>query len=326
MPDIFKGKIRKLYLFQLIIRSYLYDLKRFWRHSGTVDFAKEFDKLESRIIAHCHSIEKGLSLAQPKPGFGKDVVNSLFSLLTIYTKKDHPRDGYAFQNAMACLNHYIQYCRGKDRDVAEIEKKFSSLQQQGECYNSGRTLLLHKDDILRCTKADFSEFNKTRFSIREFSQEPVLLETITKAVSMAQKAPSVCNRQSSRVYILSHRDTINNVFSTHTGNRGFGYLVDKLIIVTSDLAAFCGVGERNQAFIDAGIFSMSLMYSLHNMGLATCPLNWCTSKSNDIKLRKMIKIKESETIILLLAVGNYCDEFKVVKSTRKPTGEIMSII
>jgi nitroreductase len=209
--------------------------------------------------------------------------------------------------------------------VAEVKKKFDFLRQEDYC-GSDSTLVLHKNDVLRYTKADFSEFSKARFSIREFSDEPVPIEKITKAVKTAQKAPSVCNRQSSRVYVLSNRETIDNVFSIHRGNRGFSHLVDKLIIVTSDLAVFYGAGERNQAFIDAGIFSMSLMYGLHNVGLATCPLNWCTSGNNDRRLRRMIKIKDSESIILLLAVGNYRDEFKVAKSTRKPVEEIMSIV
>ena len=45
-----------------------------------------------------------------------------------------------------------------------------------------------------------------------------------------------------------------------------------LLLVTSDIRAFMNNGERNEPFVDGGLFSMSLLYALEAYGLAACPL------------------------------------------------------
>ena len=61
---------------------------------------------------------------------------------------------------------------------------------------------------------------------------------------------------------------------------------------------------------------MSLLYGLENIGLASCTLNADLYLKDEMELRDLIKIGDTEDIILFIAVGNYPDQVKVAKSHR----------
>lgn len=48
----------------------------------------------------------------------------------------------------------------------------------------------------------FPDFFMSRHSVRQFSDLTIDIEDIEKAVKLAMKAPSACNRQSCKVYIF----------------------------------------------------------------------------------------------------------------------------
>ena len=70
---------------------------------------------------------------------------------------------------------------------------------------------------------------------------------------------------------------------------------------------------------------MSLVYALHASSLATCCLNWDVLPQNDIKLKNILNIKK-ETIVMLIAVGNYKDEYKVALSKKSPLEDVVKFI
>lgn len=91
------------------------------------------------------------------------------------------------------------------------------------------------------------------------------------------------------------------------------------------MQSFEGIHERNQCFIDGGLFAMSVLYSLHAKGLATCPLNWSADEDQDMRLRSVIDIKPAENVIMMIAVGHYPPHLNVAKSTRKNVSEIFTV-
>ena len=70
---------------------------------------------------------------------------------------------------------------------------------------------------------------------------------------------------------------------------------------------------------------MSLVYALHSSSLACCCLNWDVLPDKEITLKKLLQIKD-ETIIMLIAVGNYKDEYKVAVSKKEPLKNIYEFI
>ncbi|MCI5137819.1 MAG: hypothetical protein D3922_05260, partial [Candidatus Electrothrix sp. AR1] len=98
------------------------------------------------------------------------------------------------------------------------------------------------------------------------------------------------------------------------------------IVVTIDLKAFFGGNEHYQHWIEGGLFSMSMMYAFHSLGVATCALNWSQFPEKDKALRKIVNIQPYHTIILMLAVGYPNQLNKVCCSARKSVDDIHSTL
>lgn len=89
-----------------------------------------------------------------------------------------------------------------------------------------------------------------------------------------------------------------------------------LLLVTSDIRAFMNNGERNEPFVDGGLFSMSLLYALEAYGLAACPLNAMFNLSQDRQTRELLDIPDYEFPVMYIAVGNFPESVPVCYSTR----------
>lgn len=325
IPDRILVYMRTIQIFMKLTRDYVYDLIRYTRYSNTCNRLDSFHKLEAGIVAHYHVIEKGLSLPEPRPGFGKDVASSLIDLLIIYRDRGYPPDDIQYLSAIATLENYTRFHKQNNFDISNIELKIKGIAVTHKLPVAGAITVFRKD-ILAASRAEFELFSKGRHSVRNYDRRPVSVELIRNAIRIAQNAPSVCNRQSSRVYIISDMNVAKNILSLQNGNRGFGHIADKILIVTSDLQVFEGATERNQAFIDGGIFAMSLLYALHYYGLGACALNWSVSSLQDRRLRKAVRVKDSENIIMMVAVGHLPDNFKVAVSNRKKPDDIIEVI
>jgi len=107
------------------------------------------------------------------------------------------------------------------------------------------------------------------------------------------------------------------------GNKGFGHLASRGLIVTADLQSFSGTGERNQPFVDGGMFAMSLLYALHALGLGACPLAWSMRPAQDREMRKALGIPDSEAVIMMISVGHLPDSLQVAKSHRMPIEHVL---
>ncbi|NKW01242.1 hypothetical protein GS922_07610 [Rhodococcus hoagii] len=70
-----------------------------------------------------------------------------------------------------------------------------------------------------------------------------------------------------------------------------------------DLRSFLTSGERNQVFIDGGLFSMNLVHGLLARGVGTCCLNWSVDAPQDAKLRRALNLPPHEVVIMMIALG-----------------------
>lgn len=324
LPDNIKYLIKKIVYIVPSIRNYTYDLFRYLKYSTTINKPSDFHQLQARIMASYHVVEKGLAMPNRKLEFGKENLILLSNLLKNYLQKGYPINDLQFTAALASINTYIKIHRDAGIELNWMSKEIINLVNQ-EFQNKGyieRT----SEEVKQLAKGDFEELSKSRHSLRNFSKEPVQIELIEYAINLAKRSPSVCNRQSSKVYTISDKDLILKALECQKGNRGFGHLINKLLIVTSSLKSFNGINERNQSFIDGGIYSMSLLYSLHYLGLGACPLNWSAPKERDKELRKVVKIDPEDNIIMMIGVGNLPSKFVVAQSERRPLDQILKKI
>ncbi|MGH2182869.1 nitroreductase family protein, partial [Enterococcus faecalis] len=121
-------------------------------------------------------------------------------------------------------------------------------------------------------EVDFKYLALNRYSIRDYDSSDVDLGMLNEAIEIALKSPSVCNRQSARVYVINDKKEIKELLNIQGGFNGYE-LPPCLILVTCDIQDFIDISERNQPYIDGGIFAMSLIYALEYQGFATCTLN-----------------------------------------------------
>ena len=330
LPSKLRILIKKEFKFYSAIREYYYDMDRYLTYSSTIGiFGKnKFEKLEARIMAHIHSIERALSLKETRIGFGKSLILSLLDLLNEYIKSGFDTNNRIFLLAISTINAYIKFHQEKNFNVDWVKekvKKFERFVNQDNLSKvKGGYLNVSRDEIVEASKKDFRVFSSHRFSIRNFTEEEVDINIILEAIKIAQKYPSVCNRQPGQVHIIKDKNTLKKIIDWHNGVRGFDYLINTLLVVTSDLSCFFDINERYQHYIDGGIFLMSLLYGLHYVNLGACPLNNSVESIKDKEIREILNIKPWETIIAFVAVGHLPERFRVAISSRRNIEQIVS--
>jgi nitroreductase len=306
-----------------LISNYLYDMHRFLKHSSILQFFSTKQQLLSWIDADFHKLEKGLALQSPRPGFGKGVAERLVRQIDTFKSKFGETPSITI--SIEVLNVYMAFNRQQDIEYPslfnDIERLFRTLerdQQLGGCDN------ITREQWLRDASLDLKPFFESRRSVRDFSDEKVSNDLIEQAIRMAMHTPTVCNRQAIKTYAFMEKDSREMVLSCQSGNSGFGHQAQAALIVTVDRACFFTAGERNQCWIDGGLFSMSIVYALHSLGLGSCCLNWSVTKKQDQHLRSKVDIKDSEAVIMMIAVGHLKTDFKVAKSSRKSIDNFLS--
>jgi nitroreductase len=318
-----------------LLINYTYDFQRFIRFStassgGLLTISNTTSKanLRALITMEYHRIEKALALKETRTAFGASTIQRLIKGIEAYQKLYGSDE--LIQVAVNNLLAYHQFNSQRGYEDSDLYSTIFKLQKYTETQLSipndeGGVSRVCKEEIWAKAKLDLRDFFASRYSIRNFTSEEVDLRLIEQAVIMAQKTPSVCNRQSSKVYVFSREEDKKLVLSYQNGNSGFGHLVDKVLIVTSDLQNFASVGERNQCWIDGGMYAMSVIYALHSLGLGTCCLNWSVEYKVDRQMRKAAGISDSEAVIMMIGVGHLPDEFMVAQSSRKKIDEVLIV-
>lgn len=306
-------------------KEFKIDMRKFAKNSFIFSNSTSKRHLEGDLIFYYHKIEKGLALPNPRVGFGKKNVIYLISAIKRYVEL------YGWEEvAIISLNtlfSYYSFNKEKGLNMGELHKEISDLKSnisKNKYTNQGGVLELTKEKIDK-NLIDFEKFAYSRYSIRNFSTKTVDIKQIENAVNIAQKTPSVCNRQPSKVYVYTTDEEKREILKYQNGNVGFGETADKVLIVTTNLMDFRGVIERNQAYIEGGLYSMSLIYGLHSQGLGTCALNLSITNDIEVKLKRTANIPSSEIPIMMIAVGHIPENLKVACSPRRSVKESMVI-
>ncbi|MFV1976250.1 MAG: nitroreductase family protein [Candidatus Scalindua sp.] len=319
--NIFIRKIKPYGRLVNALRGFIYDFTRYYLFSAWRSNMRDVEQRSYNIARVYHALEKSMSFSNGCVDSGWQNASLLIDLL-----KEADRGGYIGYNdsaGLCVLKKFISMNKNKKTHMAgdirkEIEKlEFCSGDEHGVKTLSGSDFKMGVLDDPEC-------FFFSRYSLREFKDEVLAEDIIKRAISLALKTPSACNRQEWHVYHTDSDEVKSIALSHQTGNKGFGGKVKNLMILTSDLKAFMPGQEHYQHWIDGGMFSMSVVYALHSLGVASCCLNWSQSPANDKALRSCLNIKDSHTIIMLLAIGVPNEKNNVCVSERRPLEEFYS--
>ncbi|WP_169914647.1 nitroreductase family protein [Rhodococcoides yunnanense] len=257
--------------------------------------------LECTLTKDYHRIEKGISLRVPKRPFGEAVANRIqHNLLAFDGIESTDEGGREFvRYSVEALEALNLWNREGERD--------SRLDFELATPRSGHDV----DNV--------SRFFGSRSSVRSFDRtREIPAEILNNAIALAANSPSVCNRQSWRAHLYTDPVDVLNVLKLQNGNSAFRDEVPCVAVVTVDRRLFSGIEERNQRWVDGGLFAMSLVWGLHALGLSSCMLNWSVNADRSRALREEGNIPAVEDIIVMIAIG-YADEgAKRARSSRRP--------
>lgn len=283
----------------------------------------------ARMIFHAHAIEKGLSRSNFRAGFGKISVPGLAKEMNAWLVDGRSTDDSFFQTSVAVMKSYFDRNDALRADVSHYRQLFSDRALgfiDGCDHREGGVLPASETrEVTSEPDNDRSFLNVMygRRSVREFVNTPVQDDDIARAVLIAMQAPSVCNRQGPRVHQFDDPRVIKSVLAIQGGFSGYR-MPPRLLLVTADLDAFLFAAERNQPFIDGGLFMMSLLLGLTHVGLGSCSLNTAMGTEKEQAIRKLIDIPEHEVFISFIAVGHYDSEVLVPRSKRTELSQVLT--
>lgn len=311
----------------MLIADFFYDYWIYRNHAIMNRPPRTFTQYQALIEKEYHKIEKGLSFPHPQVYFGKDAIAKILFYLNAYEEKYGL--GRAGDIAINTLKKYIEFHTNKGMEnnfINSISNTIDLLSKKHPTtIKKGGTQTLQSKDLIKKIKIDLEDFFANRHSIRDFSAQDVDINLIKKAISMALKTPSVCNRQGWKLHLITQPNQINQALKYQNGNRGFSHQINKLLIINMDLNVFNSANERYQYWIDGGLFAMSIIYGLHSLGLGTCCLNWSQDFFKDREFRHRFSIPSNEKTIMFLAIGHLPPNLKVCQSPRRNLDEILKI-
>lgn len=303
-------RVRLIYLAQQ-------DLRRFSRTASFSVFDNGYEQVVARIMYNVHALEKGLSRGWDfRPGFGRKRLANLNDALVVYRTSGYDESEFAFIQGLAILQRYREFHASLGANTDALVDLVDPSFLEVEHLDAAGTKVVLKADKKRNFEKSFPELARARSSVREFSGESIYTEQVMNALRYAEKTPSVCNRQGWRVYWTEDKELAARVLRHQ---RGFSSptLPEVLLTITVSYNSYLSPVERNQAFVDGGLFSMSVLYGLEHEGLAAVPLNAMMYARDQRAVRELLEIDDSDMISMFIAIGEHMDECVVPVSDRK---------
>jgi nitroreductase len=328
LPNFLLSKLRFLRTAPSIVAANYYDFNRYTTYSSAVSYKDSEEKLRAVITAAYHGIEKGLSLSEPRLGFGKDGLSRLVGYIDEVFDRFGAREYLV--TPISVIGAYVAFHESRDFPVSAVRGNWERLERRirestTNLSQKGGVIEASLEQINAATHGVTSAFFETRYSCRQYQKIPLTQLEIETAVKAAQKAPAVCNRQSGKIHAFLRREDIDIILNLQGGAHGFSQDIPTLFCVTTDLRNFQGVGERYQGWIDGGLFAMSFILGLHMQGIGSCCLNWSKDSDQDKEMRKLIRLDSSETILMFIAAGHIPEKLNVARSIRKPISDVLNI-
>lgn len=284
-------------------REYAADRRLYGRYAGPDDrdahIAMTQHNIEMQLTKDYHRIEKGLTLPTPKNPFGADVERRVNMLLPLAEAAAEPAP-------------YVSYARS----AAEALRRWNSSATIDDAVAPKRPTLTNES-------AGIEHIMKSRHSVRNFAPRPVPRQIIEAAATLAIRSPSVCNRQPWKMRVFDAPADIESALRYQNGNVGFRHTVPALALITVERGLFAGANERNQPFIEGGLFAMSLVWALHGLGLDSCMLNMSQSSARLRHMRAALGVPESEAVIMFIAIGYGESGHRVARSPRRPLRDVL---
>lgn len=307
------------YSFKLI-PEYVY---WFWRDLWYSNIYKNEKSELASLMVTSHVLEKGITMPERRYGFAYDRVRSIINS-TKDAIRDYSKNHIEIQSTLKDLEQYLQLHKDANFQLPEDILLGADFLMKYKVADTANCFESTPSELFKLTN-DFYEFAHSRHTCRWYSNIPVDKSDLIKSIKLAQTAPSACNRQSTKTYVIETEEKKQKVLNLQNGNRGFGHLADKIILITADMRCWSFM-HRTSAYLDAGIFTMNLLYSLHYYRICACTLNAHLKPKQRKQLRNIVGYSKSEMPVVFIAIDNAPEHFMIAGSQRFYTEQICQFV
>ncbi len=303
----------------------LREVLRYWRrlclYNASFSTDNDIQKMQYTLLRENHVIEKGMSMKNPKRGFGREKVARLIKRLSLYYVRYGKQDLAFLFYPLSTISEYLDYMKEDGVDVSVIESSFNCLCEKAGVRNkefsrAAGIFVANRESIQNAAKGDFHSLLHSRHSIRYFEDKLPDVELIEKALHLAARTPSACNRQAWHTHIYMG-EKCHELLEMQGGCNGFCHDIHCSIVVTADMKGFLDY-EPFQCYVDGGLYAMNLINALHFMGLGTIPLSCGFYYDKLSAMQERFLIPSNEVMVVIIGIGVLSDQMKIAESGRKP--------
>lgn len=303
-----------------IYREYLHDARQMSRYY--LGASESRGKKEYRIMLLVHSLEKGMCMPNPRP-FGYKKVVHLVHILSDYNESN--KKDFEYKLGIAILKAWCSFCETHGwTEQKEYRIASEYAQKNGIDDIAAGSRIMSAPHITELSSFDDVVFS--RHSVRDFADIPLKEDDIQYALKCFLEAPTACNRQMCKVYYITNPNMKNTLDNTIMGVAGFNKKTVNYFVITYDTASLDYYGERNQGHLNTGLVAMNFVNGLHARGIGSCFMQWSNKYSEDLQIRKLLKLPESERIGIVIGAGYYLNESTIPCSFRKSIEDIYRVI
>lgn len=145
---------------------------------------------------------------------------------------------------------------------------------------------------------DFMKLAKERFSVRKFTDQPVEQEKLDVILEAGRVAPTACNKQPQKVYVLRSEEAlakINSLCKCIFGAKTVLMITcDKNLEWQNPLEAGVCAGVQ-----DISIAATHMMLAAWEQGIGSCWVNYFAPT----EIAKAFNLPDNEQLVLLMPLG-----------------------
>ena len=176
LPDILSRVKNHLPLSLQFLLEVLSYWRRLCRYNASVRTDRDRQKMQYTLLRENHIIEKGMSMPNPRRGFGQAKVQSLTARMGRYCELYGSEPDTFLLYILATIRAYIDYQHRDGVDIPDIESAFSQLCAKvgispGQLSTPAGIEVLRRTDLQQAAAADFQTLLLSRHSIRNCRPE-----------------------------------------------------------------------------------------------------------------------------------------------------------
>ena len=292
--------------------------------AGRAQYIRELSELRSTsalLRRNTHRLEKGLIMRPRRAVFG---ANYIAETVTIFRRASEVTtfDPDELQWSFDVLSAFFDAVQpGQNAIVDNARSIFEGLAINKR--HDQRVPYQYGD--LPPSEISFEQLEvlfRRRRSVRWFDGRSVSVELLNQAVRIASYAPSACNRLPYQFVVANGPELAPRLAALANGTPGWAENIPCTIAVVGDLSAYFAERDRHLIYIDGALASMQFMQACDTLGLATCPINWPDIEGNELAIRKLLDLSESQRTVMLIAVG-YADPAGLIPYSEKKRPEVL---